>query len=118
MTGKVILVCGGRDFEDFDFICRALNKHQPAAIVHGEFSPGARDGLTGQYARHEAIDEVFVKLNWGWYGQGAIADRNTKLFNRVRALVDEVVAFPGGSGTANMVAKAKAAGIPVHEVKP
>ena len=116
MTGKVILVCGSRDFEDFDFVCHALNEHQPAAIVHGEFSRGARDGLTGQYAHHVAIDEILVALNWGWYGQGAMEDRNTKLFNRVRVLVDEVVAFVGDERTADMIARARAAGIPVHEV--
>ena len=116
MTGRVILVCGGRDFEDFDLLCNSLldlnDSEKIGAVVHGN-ARGA-DQLAGKFAQQLGICEIRVPANWTFYGPTAGPARNTWMLQFLR--VDQVVAFPGGKGTADMIAKARAAGIPVHEV--
>lgn len=52
--------------------------------------------------------------NWLKYGRMAGAMRNQQMLDEEE--VDLVVAFPGGKGTADMVRRARAAGIEVREV--
>jgi len=53
------------------------------------------------------------KANWTKYRKAAGAIRNQKMIDEGKP--DLVIAFPGNNGTADMVAKAKAANIPVIE---
>ena len=112
---EVILVCGGRGFNDVRLLSRVLDDKQPKAIAHGDCPTGA-DFLSGVYARERGIPEIRVPANWQFYGKKAGPIRNSWMPAFIR--IKEVVSFPGGKGTADMVAKARAAGIPVHEVKP
>lgn len=49
--------------------------------------------------------------NWKKFGKAAGPLRNVKMIEEGKP--DVVIAFPGGHGTANMVALAEASGIPV-----
>jgi len=82
------------------------------AIVHG----GARgaDKMAGKFARQYGIPEVIVPAQWDHYGKSAGPVRNKWMVDIIQ--VDEVLAFPGGSGTAHMVELAKRLGIKVTEV--
>ncbi len=106
------LVCGGRDFADRVPLEHELYKRPVGAIVHG----GARgaDRMAGDWARKNGIPEIRIDANWDFYAKKAGPIRNGWMLEFVR--VDVVLAFPGGSGTANMVAKARKAGIPVKEI--
>lgn len=113
---KKILVCGGRDYADLGRLTLVLNavREQPYeedVIIHGD-APGA-DSLAGQYARACGLPEVKVPANWTFYGNRAGPIRNGWM---LRLAPDEVIAFPGGTGTQNMVDQAWAAGIPVRKV--
>jgi hypothetical protein len=113
-----ILVCGGRDFRDYDLLSSVLRNiimsvgSFPVTIIHG----GARgaDALAGQYARRTACNERVFPANWAKYGRAAGFRRNAEMLKE--GVPHMVVAFPGGRGTADMVKRAKAAGVPVHEV--
>lgn len=48
-------------------------------------------------------------------GKAAGPIRNQRMLDDGKP--DRVLAFPGGRGTANMVKLAKAAGVPVHEIR-
>ncbi len=113
-----LLVCGGREFDDQDFVWRTLdNIHSEtpiAAIIQG----GARgaDYHAKTWARqHPEIERYESKAQWNLYGNAAGLIRNSHMMTWKP---DVVLAFPGGSGTADMVRKARAAGVPVIEIDP
>ena len=57
-----------------------------------------------------------IKYTWGKpYNANAGFDRNQKMLDEGKP--DVVVAFPGGSGTADMVKRAKEAGVEVIEIE-
>lgn len=110
-----IVVCGGRDFADQGFLNQTLNQlakdHQIDAIIEGN-SRGA-DRLAGFWARKRGIDNLKYPPNWDRYGLAAGPMRNQEMIDNGKP--DLVVAFPGGKGTADMVERARLAGIPVWE---
>lgn len=109
-----ILVCGGREFDDYPFLCDALDRlHARRAVglvIHG----GARgaDKLAGQWSRFVGVEERVCEATWGGYhGNRAGLIRNQRMLDEERP--DLVVAFPGGSGTRDMIARAQRARVPV-----
>ncbi len=108
----VYLVCGGRKFANKGQLYEELDDRPVSAIVHGD-AKGA-DRLAGQWASERGIPEILVPANWIYHHKGAGPIRNGWMLKFVR--VDVVLAFPGGTGTANMVSQARAAGIPVKEI--
>lgn len=110
-----ILVCGGRDFSDTTLLVSVLETLGITHLVHG----GARgaDTLAGHWARLNNVPTTKHMADWATYGRRAGMIRNALMLSNHPDL-ELVVAFPGGSGTANMVSKARAAGLKVLEVKP
>lgn len=113
-----VLVCGGRDFEKYDYLKTVLSALQVtrgdfSAIIHG----GARgaDANAGLYARRHNIEEVQYLADWKAHGKAAGPIRNKQML--VEGKPDLVVAFPGGRGTANMVEQAKKAGVEVIDAR-
>ena len=103
-----VLVCGGRDFDDGARLREVLNSlHENlgpiTCLVHG----GARgaDSLAGTWATHKGIEVHAHPADWKKHGRGAGPLRNREMLNSEKP--DLVVAFPGGRGTAHMVALAK-----------
>ena len=105
-----VLVCGGRDYTDRDFVWRYLSElhrhNQFTELVHGD-ATGA-DTLAGGWAKHNGIKVTAVPADWKGKGKAAGYLRNKAM---LELKPDMVVAFPGGRGTENMVRLAKGAGV-------
>lgn len=111
-----VLICGGRDYGDqaqFNAYMDDLHKHSPVdRIIHGA-APGA-DTLAGVWAFLRSVSVDVFKANWREHGRAAGPLRNQRMIDEGKP--DLVVAFPGGRGTADMVRRAKAAGVEVRKV--
>lgn len=106
-----VLVCGGRDYRDGPALFKALDAVGPDSVVHGAYR-GA-DELAEKWAKMRAVVYIGVPAKWGAVGGRAGPERNQRMLDLFSP--DLVLAFPGGAGTADMVARAKAAGIEVRE---
>lgn len=108
-----VLVCGGRDWEDELAVELALNclneLHGIECIVHGA-ARGA-DTLAMQWANRRGVKHRPFPANWDAHGLGAGRRRNRQMLREAEP--DLVVAFPGGSGTLDMIEISEKAGIPV-----
>lgn len=111
---KRVIVCGGRDFSDSVLMDSVLSQHvgHDDILVHG----GARgaDNMAGEWARAKGIIVHVYPADWQQHGRSAGPIRNQQMLTQSRP--DLVVSFPGGRGTADMVARAHRAGVPVIEV--
>lgn len=112
-----VLVCGGRDYSHrsrvddvLDF--PSLGVH-PTLIIVG--SEAGADGLACDWASRNDIPCTVYWADWEAHGKAAGPLRNQRMLDEGKP--DFVVAFPGGRGTADMVRRAKAAGVPVLEVQ-
>ncbi|MBU3577520.1 DUF2493 domain-containing protein [Polynucleobacter sp. UK-Kesae-W10] len=113
-NAKNIIVCGGRDYNDMRAVYAALDKmaakSEIAMIIQGG-ADGA-DKLAFAWAFQRCVPCLSVPADWGQHKRAAGPIRNRKMLEYV---VDGVVAFPGGDGTADMIRQAKEAGVPVWE---
>jgi hypothetical protein len=108
-----VLVCGGRDFGDRHLFNRTISRVQGVeCIIHG-CARGA-DTMADIYAREWSIPQLRFPADWAKHGKAAGFIRNQQMLDEGRPTL--VVAFPGGSGTADMVARARKAGVEVLEV--
>lgn len=110
-----VLVTGGRDFNDRELLFDALDRlhatHTFTVLIHGDAN-GA-DRLSGEWAVATGIAVEAHPADWKKHGRAAGPIRNQKMLEENPELV---VAFPGGRGTADMVRKAKSAGLKVIEI--
>ena len=111
-----VLVCGGRDFSNEELLIVELDaimrkELYVTCLIHGA-ARGA-DSLAGKYAREHGIQEVICPANWGQFGKAAGYRRNKSMLDLSPNLV---VAFPGGAGTANMIALAERQGVRVIQI--
>jgi hypothetical protein len=109
---KRVLVCGGRDYGDFGRVDLVLREIQPDMVIHGGYR-GA-DSLANRWAAYNDVPCLRVPAKWMTHRKAAGPIRNAQMLELGQPTL--VVAFPGGDGTADMVAKARAAGVPVMEV--
>lgn len=120
-----VLVCGGRDYEERDRVYEELNKlcgditeetplgTIPLHIIHGGCRTGA-DSFADDYAMVTWCGLTIYEAEWDKYGRAAGPLRNKRMLEEGRP--DLVLAFPGGRGTADMVRRAKSAGVRVIEI--
>ena len=111
-----IIVCGGRTFDDKRFIFAALaavHKKRPITLLRHGACRGA-DRISGEWAIANGIRVDVCPAGWATYGNSAGPLRNAYMLAKLPK-PDGVVAFSGGTGTANMMALARAAGVPVWE---
>lgn len=119
-----IIVCGGRDYHDEQAVRLTLdtirNNRHLVRVIEGD-ARGA-DRLAGQWAkRHrESIGHKAFPANWDRDGRKRAGPiRNSRMRDDLLQMREQtgcrigVVAFPGGTGTANMVDQADDAGIKV-----
>jgi hypothetical protein len=104
-----VLFCGGRDFTGGDLVSKAFDRFSVSLAING----GARgaDTLAANEAYRRGIQVATYSANWRAHGKAAGHIRNANMLRF--GMPDVVVAFPGGKGTADMCAKAKAAGVVV-----
>jgi hypothetical protein len=116
MAPFLVLVCGGRDYMDrdrvFSVLDRILRDKVNVTVLHGACYSGA-DRFADEWATEREIPCIRVPARWSVLGKVAGPERNGRM---LCYLPNGVVAFPGGSGTQNMVDQAKAAGVKVWEV--
>jgi len=119
-AGRVVIVCGGRAYADRERVFAALDAaHGKATItllVHGACVDRKTGRLLGadrwadEWAHERGVTVDRHSANWLTWGKAAGPMRNKQM---AEAGAHGCVAFPGGTGTANMVRHAEAAGIAV-----
>lgn len=139
-----ILVCGGREFgalpfktdplweerlKQYNFIMKRLNQ---LSVKYSEFFDpndnwlpsdiiiinGAADGadsVSSDWAIMRRAQLIEYPADWKKHKKAAGPIRNQEMLDKEQP--DLVVAFPGGKGTADMVARARKAGVEVLELK-
>lgn len=110
-----VLVCGGRNYQNMREVTRVLDglAPQPTLIIHG--GAFGADSCASEWASKRGLPELRFAADWDRYGRAAGPIRNQKMLDEGKP--DLVVAFPGGTGTADMVRRAEAAGVRVIEVR-
>lgn len=113
-----VLVTGGRNYSDVQRVNAVLSQLHAKAGIDLIIQGGARgaDELAFAWARSVGIPEVQFDADWENHGSFAGPMRNTRMLQEGRP--DVVIAFPGGRGTADMVRKARKAGVEVIEIAP
>lgn len=112
---RTILICGGRDYSDWDafsLAMRAVVKSfdgEEIRVVHGG-ATGA-DTMASRWSDEHGYECVVYEADWLNEGRAAGPLRNQRMLDSEH--VSMVVAFPGGRGTADMVRRAEAKGIHV-----
>ena len=87
-----------------DKVAASLEQSSPGAllvIIHGA-ARGA-DSLAGQWGKSKGLPVVEIPANWDVYGNAAGSIRNQWM--RDICMPTYGVGFPGGRGSANMLAK-------------
>lgn len=122
-----VLACGGRTVRDIRWVFREMDKIHDAApitllIEGGQVSydkeTGERYGadyLCSRWADSRQVPKVTERADWKAHGKNAGPRRNRLMLEKW--IPERVVAFPGGKGTVNMIAQARAAGVEVILVK-
>jgi hypothetical protein len=110
-----VLVCGGRDYNDWQRLHSTLldlHRARPFThVIHGDYR-GA-DHMADRFALMYALQPVRCPANWNLLKKAAGPRRNRAMLGLVP---DLVVAFPGGTGTADMASAAEEMGIEVKRV--
>ncbi len=118
-----LLVCGSRTWTDrarlWQVLDRLVSKHGDGQVVLIEGDARGADRLAGQLARARGWRLERYPADWSGEGRAAGFRRNARMLHQGRP--DLVVAFTVGPlqhsrGTADMVRRARAAGVPVHLV--
>ena len=111
-----VLVCGGRDYRDRARAYAELDRLPREGLVIITGAANGADSLARDWCfARDGVEIEQYPADWKTYGKAAGPIRNQQMIDEGRP--DLVLAFPGGRGTADMVKKAKAANIPVTEVK-
>lgn len=112
---EYILVCGGRDYSNREYLCKYLDElwqsFSGAILLQGGCPTGA-DRMAKEWAQDRGVPFVEVPADWKTHGKAAGFIRNKEML-RYNPVV--VVGFPGGSGTAHMLKIARQAG--VHTIR-
>jgi YspA, cpYpsA-related SLOG family len=108
-----VLVCGGRAYTNRDELYVELDRLHAEYVFTTIIAGGASgvDALVLEWAQARGIATQAFRAEWGTFGRTGRAGplRNARILAESRP--DIVVAFPGGRDTANMVNRAKAAGV-------
>lgn len=111
-----VLVCGGRDFADRelfdDVMSEVASQRRISHIIQGGAS-GA-DALAREWCVKWRYTYEHFPADWKRDGKAAGPIRNQRMLTEGKP--DLVIAFPGGRGTADMIRRAEAAGVPVRRI--
>ena len=113
-----VLVCGGRKFgEDNEaevaLLNNVLNSFFRIDLIINGAAKGA-DSLSTKWAREHRVPCLMYPALWDKHGKAGGHIRNKKMLDQSEP--DMVVAFPGGKGTANMIALASTKGVGVWDL--
>lgn len=110
-----LLICGSRSWTDYPLILSTLRElHDVEVVIEGD-APGA-DTLAARAAREFRIPVLPFPADWDRHGRAAGPIRNQEMLDEGHP--DLVLAFSedlnSSRGTADMVAQARRAGVPVR----
>lgn len=113
-----VLVTGGRDYMDSVAAMAALSELHAATPISAVLQGGATgaDQWGALWGLSMQIPVLEWTADWKKHGKAAGPIRNQRMIDEGKP--DLVIAFPGGRGTADMVRRARTAGIRVIEVEP
>lgn len=109
----VLAVTGGRAYNDVAMVRTSLDRivswmpHMHIVLIHGD-ATGA-DKLAKEWAELRGIDQTAYPVDWKKHGPAGGPIRNSEMAKVANGLA----AFPGGTGTADMTRKCRAAGLTV-----
>lgn len=114
-----VLVCGGRDYDDIDHIWNMLYELEALygtfdVVIHG--CATGTDSQAMLWAQCSGRKHAQFQADWNKHGRAAGPIRNQRMIDEGKP--DQVIAFPGGRGTADMIRRARKAEIPVAIVRP
>jgi hypothetical protein len=110
-----VLVCGSRDWTDFDAIANRLTaipgEHEQVAVLHG--AAWGADRIAGRAARMLGFQVRAFHADWATHGRRAGILRNLQMLDE---RPDLVLAFQrdGSRGTQHTIDEARRRGIPVE----
>lgn len=112
-----VLVTGGRDYHNDSRVFGALNRQHAETpitlLIQGWCRTGA-DWRARRWCWEHKVACLSDPADWHKHDKAAGPIRNSKILKDWQP--DLVIAFPGGSGTADMVTKAERAGLKVVRV--
>ncbi len=115
IASRRVLVCGGRSYQDWRRVAdtlRRLHDSSPIGLIIHGCDPGAAT-LAVRWAVSAGIPTRGFDANFKSHGPAAERLRNERMI--VESNPDLVIAFPGGEGTADLISRATAAGVPVEQ---
>jgi hypothetical protein len=104
-----------RNLEEYETFYATMDEHltQDIRLISGH-APGA-DTMAEEWAFERCIPIYIFPTRWDGHKKAAGFIRNQQMLDEGKP--DLVVAFPGGRGTADMITRAKKAGIKIIEVE-
>lgn len=108
----IALVCGGRGYAGplEQYLDELHAVFSFTMVIHGA-ARGA-DLRAGNWAAGVGLHSAAVPALWGQNGKSAGPKRNAVM---LLLKPDLCIAFPGGTGTTDMIARCKRAGVPVYQ---
>ena len=123
--GRVVIVCGGRQYQYRNRVFSALDlahsQEEITLLVHGAYASPNTGKLLGtdrwadEWAQERGVAIEGHPADWLTWGRTAVSKRNREM---VEAGAHTCIVFPGGRGTAAMIAVARASGMPVWQPYP
>ena len=117
-----VLVCGGRDYLDYIKVQSTLDDllygKDPEQVVIIQGGAKGADFLSKVYAYCFGWGGIHCEeypADWKKHGKAAGPIRNQQMLDEGKP--DIVVAFPGDRGTADMIERAKKAGVKVVDLR-
>lgn len=119
-----ILICGGRDYGETggdqqrderlafaNAFLKLYEKHGESLVIINGGCPTGADKFARATALHFEVEFETYPAKWKRLGKRAGPVRNQHMVDHAHP--QAAVAFPGGDGTADMVRRLRAVGIPV-----
>lgn len=107
------IVCGGRSFSDSKYLEEMMDFFKERWNLQSIITGGAKgaDSLAHQWALKRKLATEVYHADWDQFGKSAGMIRNRQMLTEGQPNV--VIAFPGTTGTENMIAIARKAMVPV-----
>lgn len=118
-----VIICGGREFDDYNLLKKACDYYLSRKIESGEkviiISGGARgaDKLGERYAKEKGLDVQVFPANWEKYGKRAGYLRNKQMAEVSNACIAFLSSYGENKGTKMMISIARENKLLVREVK-
>lgn len=118
-----VIICGGREFSDYELLKKACDYYLSKRIENGEkitiISGGARgaDALGEKYAKEKGLDLQIFPANWDKYGKRAGYLRNKQMAEIANACIAFLSSYGENKGTKMMISIARENKLLVREVK-